>query len=288
MTGFGNNAFDVLLKSETIDLVAVFTPRRFQTPFPYYQCEPLQETVSRYKNIQLFEDVSMRSKDTFHLIQQFGPDLIVVSTFDQIIPQEIISIPRIGVINIHPSLLPKYRGPAPTVWVLMNGEEETGVSSHFIEDERIDSGRIIAQSRLGIDAVDTNGTLRFKLAKLSEEVLFETVTQVLNKGKEKFPKQDESRASYYPKPSPKDAEIDVRKPMREILNKIRAMTPYPGAYLKLKGSLYLVRNASIAQKGNSHISLEETNRRLFIKTSEGNIGFEILKKDNNGKENQTN
>jgi methionyl-tRNA formyltransferase len=285
MTGFGNNAFNVLLKMEAIELVAVFTRKRYPDPFPYYECEPLQEVVSKHKDIRLFEDIPMRGKNTYDLIQGLSPDLIVVSTFNQIVPREIISIPRLRIINIHPSLLPKYRGPTPIIWVLMNGEEETGVSAHFIEDERIDSGRIITQSKLKIDAVDTNGTLRSKLATLSEKVLSEAVTQVLNKSREKFPEQDESKASYYPKPTPKDAEIDVQKPLREIVNKIRAMTPYPGAYLKQRGSLYLVHNASIAQKDNSHISLEGTNHILFIKTPEGTIKFEIQKKDHNGKEN---
>ena len=81
-------------------------------------------------------------------IKKLSPDIIIVSSFNQIIPKPIISIPKLGVINIHPSLLPKYRGATPTVWALMNGEKETGVTIHFIEDERIDNGNIITQSRL--------------------------------------------------------------------------------------------------------------------------------------------
>ena len=147
MTGFGNNALEVLLKHPSIRIIAVFTPEKEAGPFPYYECEKLQDAVLR-SGIALYEGLHFEGEKTYDIIKKLSPDIIIVSSFNQIIPKPIISIPKLGVINIHPSLLPKYRGATPTVWALMNGEKETGVTIHFIEDERIDNGNIITQSRL--------------------------------------------------------------------------------------------------------------------------------------------
>jgi methionyl-tRNA formyltransferase len=141
ITGFGNSAVEALNKHAQIDLVAVLTSKREERPFAYYPCDHLYAMV--------------KERSTFDFIHSLSPELIVVSTFDQIITKAIIQIPKYGVINIHPSLLPRYRGATPTVWALINGEEETGVSIHFIEDETIDRGRIILQAPLKIMPEDT-------------------------------------------------------------------------------------------------------------------------------------
>lgn len=198
MTGFGNDAFNVLIQHPLINLVGVFTPPSLPGPFPHYPCEKLGEVATRNK-IPLYEGRIFKNEETRQLISDLAVDLIVVSTFDQIIPQNIISIPHMGVINVHASLLPKYRGPTPTLWVLANGEKETGITVHFIEDERIDAGRIIAQGKMKILPSHTDGRLRQELAKLSEEVLIKALHLIQKKDKTKFLLQNEPDASYYPK-----------------------------------------------------------------------------------------
>jgi methionyl-tRNA formyltransferase len=282
MTGFGNGAFHVLSKMRNVDLVAVFTPKRPAMSFPYFRCLHLAEVVSRHKGIQLFEGISVREEKTCEIIQKLCPDLMVVSTFNQILSKNILSIPKLGVINIHPSLLPKYRGPTPTVWVLMNGERETGVSAHFIEDERIDSGRIITRSKLKIHASDTDGTLRQRLASLSEKVLVEAIRLVFRKEKESFPKQLESGASYYPKRNSRDAEIDLQQPFGKIINQIKAMTPYPGAFLKYNGLEYFVRKASLVQNDKPPKGFHQSSNSLFFNILNGIVRFDVRKKVQNG------
>jgi methionyl-tRNA formyltransferase len=282
MTGFGNNAFNVLSRMRSIELISVFVPRRHRFPFPYYECVALHDVVSRHKEVQLFEDISLRAEATYRIIKRLSPDLMVVSTFNQILPQEIIPIPRLGVINLHPSLLPKYRGSTPTAWVLMKGEKETGVTVHFIEDERIDSGRIITQRRLKIVPSDTDGTLRCKLAVQSEEVLAEAIQLVMCRDREMFPEQDESEASYYPKRTIADCGINLEEPFGKIQNRIKAATPYPGAYLKHKGFEYLVLGATLLPRDASlNRSVEPANglaNRLYLPTADGMIQLDVRRK----------
>lgn len=198
MTGFGNNALKVLMGQPFVEVIAVVTPKRHKTPFPHYECEKLQDVVVDM-GIDLYEGLILKAETTYQLIKKLSPDLIVVSSFNQIVLKAIISIPKLGVINIHPSLLPKYRGPTPTIWVLLNGERETGVTIHFIEDEKIDSGRIIQQARLKISSSDTDGLLRQKLAVLSEKVLKEALYLIQTKDRKIFSPQKESEATYYPR-----------------------------------------------------------------------------------------
>lgn len=276
MTGFGNNALKVLTGKPFIEVAGVLTPYREANPFPYYECEKIHDLAISLK-IPLYEGLVFKEKKTIDFIRALEPDLIVIAGFNQIINKDIISTARYGVINVHPSLLPKYRGATPTVWALMNGEKETGVTVHFIEDERIDSGKIIAQSRLEIAPTDVDGTLRFRLAALSENTLAEALKLILKNDKNKFALQDESAATYYPKRSLKDAAIDINKPFNDIFNRIRAMTPYPGAYLQYNGKKYIVNGATLLNaktcKNISWIECEEP----VVDTLEGIVKFQLLK-----------
>ena len=198
MTGFGNNSLKVLTKEPFIELIGIFTPKKESPPFPYYKCRKIQEAAIS-ENILLYEGLSLKENKTYELIKSLKPDLIIVSSFKQIIPKNIISIPKLGIINIHPSLLPKYRGPTPTAWALINREKETGVTIHFIEDEKIDSGRIICELKLKISESDTDNSLRKKLALLSEKVLIKALHLILEKDKSLFLLQNERKVTYYPR-----------------------------------------------------------------------------------------
>jgi methionyl-tRNA formyltransferase len=270
ITGFGNSAVEALNKHAQIDLVAVLTSKREERPFAYYPCDHLY-AMALGKRIPVYEGLSVKERSTFDFIHSLSPELIVVSTFDQIITKAIIQIPKYGVINIHPSLLPRYRGATPTVWALINGEEETGVSIHFIEDETIDRGRIILQAPLKIMPEDTDGTLRYRLAELSKTTLSRAIDLILIADRTSFSPQDESLATYYRKRTIKDAEISKDRPFKEILNRIRAMTPYPGEYITHNDSKYYVKSAkllpSIAPCDNSG------NDFFDFETSDGKVRF---------------
>lgn len=278
MTGFGNSALKVLTRQASVEVIGVFTSEREDTPFPYYECEKLHDTVVK-SGIALYEGLNFKDEKTYDIIKKLSPEIIIVSSFNQIIPKSIISIPKLGMINIHPSLLPKYRGATPTVWALMNGEEETGVTVHFIADEKVDFGRIIAQAKLKIKPSDTDGSLRFKLAELSEKVLSNALSLILSKDKKMFPLQNESQAAYYPKRTLKDARIILNMPFKETVNKIRAMTPYPGAYLNYKGEKYIVKSVAMLKKSENMCKTEKG--KLVLKTLEGTVKFHVAREGDN-------
>jgi len=270
MTGFGNAAFNVLRGGNGCELIGVFAPKRHNTLFPYYDCEQLQD-IAKKNNVELYEGLVLRGKKTLDIIKSLSPDLIVVSSFKQILPESVIKIPRLGVINVHPSLLPRYRGATPTTWALINGEEETGVTVHYIEDENPDKGDIIAQAALRIDPGDNDGTLRYKLAVLSERVLADALKLIFSKGKRIGRRQDESNATYYPPRSIEDAEIKTHSSFRDILNKIRAMTPYPGAYINNEGKRHTVIGAVLLSNNTSRTGVIEEFQKLTVDTLDGSV-----------------
>ena len=274
MTGFGNNALDALARLPFVSIVGVFTPDRPDMPFPYYECPPLQE-VAEGRGLPLFEGRRLSSPETCRLVLDLAPDLIVVSSFDQIVPREIIDAPGLGVINVHPSLLPKYRGATPTFWALMAGEEKTGVTVHFIEDERLDRGRIVAQAGLEIEADDNDGVLRRKLGRLSEDVLKEAINLVRSRDRETFPMPDEKAATYYPKRTMKEAEIDLTEPFTKIINRIRAVQPYPGAFLKIEGRTYKVHQVWLLDKGTALRPSGTEGEGLVVVSGDGKLRIEM-------------
>ena len=284
MTGFGNNVFKVLTKQSFVKIVGVFTSKREVKSFPYYECENLHGLITK-SGITLYEGLKLKEEKVHQLIRTLSPDLILVSSFNQILPKAIITIPRIGIVNFHPSLLPKYRGATPTVWALMNGEKETGMTAHFIEDEKIDSGRIIAQEKIKIEPSDNDGILRCKLATLSEKVLIDALSLILKQQKETFPLQVESEATYYRKRTLEDSEINPDNSFMDNLNKINAMSPYPGAYLTYNGKRYIVSNATLLNSKSQVDTQVSDSSKLVVKTPEGIVLFSINGDENNGGKN---
>ncbi len=276
MTGFGNDALEALLEMRSVKVVGVVMPKSGTGCFPYYKCGQLRRIVKNNK-IPAFQIDRLWDKKIKEKIRNTSPDLIITATFSRIIPGDIISIPRFGVINIHPSLLPKYRGATPTVWALMNGEAETGVTAHFIEDDKIDSGRIISRAKLRIRPSDTDGSLRYKLGRLSKKVLKKAVSLVLIKDKKYFSPQNETYASSYPKRTIKEAEIEMDKPFEEIWNRIRAVTPYPGAKLRCGRVEYIVDKISMIKKGAIRGNVRVTGSDIICKTRFGLFKFRISK-----------
>ncbi len=161
-------------------------------------------------------------------ISELNPDIIIVIAYAQIISETILKIPRYGCINVHGSLLPKYRGAACIQAAILNGDKESGIT--IIEmDENLDTGPILAQQPLAIDAGDTTGTLHDKLAVMAPELLLKTLDRLIS-GKITPTPQDNSQASYVPKLKKSDGHIDWKNPAAKIERHIRAMSPWPGAF----------------------------------------------------------
>ncbi len=167
-------------------------------------------------------------------VEDLKPDLFVLAFVTDFMPLEVINIATKGGINFHPSLLPKYRGGTAINWAVINGEKETGVTIHYI-DEGVDTGDIVLQEKVAIEEDDSVGSLYFnKLYPLGVRLIKEAVA-LIREGKEERIKQDEEKASYQPNIREEDVEINWEKPAREIYNLIRGSSPSPGAHTLFRG-----------------------------------------------------
>jgi len=173
-------------------------------------------------------------------IENLKPDLIIVAAYGQIIPKDILDIPRYRCINVHPSLLPKYRGPSPIQHAILNGDEETGVTIMLV-NEKIDSGPILSNTKYKMSTVHTQQNTKYTYTELSKELaevgaklLINTIPQWL-KGEIKPRPQDESKATYTKILIKEDGKIDWQKSAEQIERQIRAFSPWPGTFAFLDG-----------------------------------------------------
>ncbi len=156
------------------------------------------------------------------------PELIVVAAYGHILPQSILDLPRFGCLNVHTSLLPKYRGAAPIQWAVFNGEAETGVTIMKM-DAGMDTGDILAQEMTPIWPEDDSQTLHERLGKMGAALLVKTVREYVA-GKIQQRPQPQDCVSYAPKIKKQDGQIEWRQPARSVWNRVRAMVPWPGAF----------------------------------------------------------
>jgi len=165
-------------------------------------------------------------------IKKIKPDLIITAAYGKIIPKEILEIPKYGALNVHPSLLPKYRGPSPIQTAILNGDKETGLTI-MLMDQKIDHGPIIAQNKYKIGENITYQELEKILADQGAKLLIETLPKWI-KREIKAKEQNHSKASYTKIIKKEDGKIDWNKPAQEIERKIRAFDPWPGAFTFIK------------------------------------------------------
>jgi methionyl-tRNA formyltransferase len=171
---------------------------------------------------------SVRTTDFSNCIEKHTPDFIVVVAFGHIIPKNILAIPKIATINIHASLLPKYRGPAPIQWAIINEEKETGVTT-MVMDEGLDTGDILLSSKLEIAPDDTSGTLHDRLADHGADLLIQTLN-AFETGDINPISQDHTQATYAPMLKKNDGRMNWTLTAESLEAFIRGMTPWPGAF----------------------------------------------------------
>jgi len=186
-------------------------------------------------------------------IRALQPDFLFSFYFRDIVRKPILAIPRLGCLNLHGSLLPKYRGRAPINWVLVNGERETGVTLHYMT-EKPDAGDIVCQQAVAIADDDTAATLNARMVQAAGEML-DAHLPALGAGTAPLTAQDESAATYFGRRAPADGRIDWHRPCRDIANLVRAVTrPYPGAFThrgQTRFTLWSVRPAALAAAGQA-------------------------------------
>jgi len=188
---------------------------------------PVKEAV-KHLGYDIIQPAIFRGEAFEDHMSRLDPDIIVVVAFGQILPKNLLELPRIGAINIHASLLPKYRGPAPIQWAIINGEKETGVTTMFM-DEGLDTGDILLSSKVKITPDDTSATLHDRLSVLGGDLLIKTLSALGTDDITPTP-QDHTRATYSRLLKKKDGHINWQKPAESLDSFIRGMTPWPGAF----------------------------------------------------------
>ncbi len=186
------------------------------------------------------------SPEAVEEIKALEPDIIVVVAYGQFIKPEILSIPAFEAINVHPSLLPKYRGASPIQWALANGEQETGVTVLYVSEE-MDAGDIIVRRSMAIDPDDTALTLSPRLAALGADLLVEALNAIRAGVVERIP-QDHEQATVVYKLQKEHGRIDWTMPAETIRNRIRGFTPWPGCYTMYEDRLLKVLRAETLEK----------------------------------------
>lgn len=192
--------------------------------------KPNPTPVARWASahcVPFIETDNVNAPDLIERIASHGPDLIVVIAFGQKIGNELVNLPPKGAINVHASLLPKYRGAAPINWAIINGEIETGISIITLA-QKMDAGKILAQAETDIGPDETAGQLHDRLTQIAAPVLLKTMDQIAD-GTEVYAEQDHSKATLAPKLKKTDGFIDFSEPAEVLARKIRGLWPWPGA-----------------------------------------------------------
>lgn len=190
------------------------------------QAPPVKECALAH-DIPVFQPVKLRDGTSLALIQELAPELIVVAAYGRILPQEILDYPPMGCINVHSSLLPKYRGAAPINWAILNGEKETGVTIMHMA-AALDAGDVISQVSTPICPTETAPELTARLAEMGGELLVETVADI-GSGRALRIAQDEKAVTLAPLLSKELSAVDWTRSSQAIYDQIRGLTPWPGA-----------------------------------------------------------
>jgi methionyl-tRNA formyltransferase len=189
---------------------------------------PPIKTAALELGLRFKQVTSLKAPEIAEQLASFKPDFIVVVAFGNILPKHILTLPRIGTINVHASLLPKLRGPAPINWAIINGESQTGITT-MLMDEGLDTGDILLTAVEPITPEDTAATLHDRLARIGSDLLIKTL-DAFAVDRIHPVTQDDTQASHAPLLSKQDGRIDWHKPAQTIEQIIRGMTPWPGAF----------------------------------------------------------
>ena len=238
------------------------------------------KVVAEEKGIKVYQPLKVRDEEFVETLRAYNPDVIVVVAFGQIIPLSILKMPKFGCVNIHGSLLPKYRGAAPIQWAVLDGEKETGITT-ILMDEGIDTGDILLKKTIKIEADETSGSLFDKLMALGAKTILETLDE-LEKGNLTPTKQGESPTAYAKMLTKTMGLIDFTRSAKELDCFVRGMDPWPSAYTLLAGkTLKLWKVRAVDGSGKAGSVIEIGKESFTIAGGEGAI--EVLEVQLEGK-----
>jgi methionyl-tRNA formyltransferase len=234
------------------------------------------------RGISCVEAENINTPEMMKQVADCGADLLVVIAFGQKISQQVIALQRFGAINIHASLLPKYRGAAPVHWAVVNGERETGVSIITLAD-RMDAGLVLGQAQVSIEQEDTVQSVHDKLSEISVPVLLETIDRI-EKDTVVYIQQDEAQVTYAPKLRKEHGYVDWNKSATGVVNQVRGLWPWPGAqsvYVSIRNGKHwivtLKQVTAVTYDNNRGLPAGTINEHLDVVCGEGALKIVQLK-----------
>ena len=220
----------------------------------------------------IYQPETLKSDEAYEYLKKYDADLFIVVAYGQILSERVLNLPKFGCVNVHASLLPKYRGAAPIQWSIINGETKTGVTTMFM-NKGLDTGDMILKTEVEIEKNDTGETLHDKLAVLGAETLIETVKLFENNTVVRE-KQDDSLSCYAPMINKETAKVDFSKPAEEIFNLVRGMNSYPYAITMYDNKLMKIIKCDVIEKcftGENGEIKEVTSKGITVKCGENAI-----------------
>lgn len=218
--------------------------------------------------IPVYQPVKLKDSDSYEIIKELNPDVIVVVAYGQILPENILNIPKYGCINVHGSLLPKYRGAAPIQWSVLNGDKITGVTTMYME-KGLDTGDILETKEYEIGINDTAGEVFDTLAEMGGKLILNTLEKA-EKGQLHPIKQDDSKSSYAKMLDKSMCNIDFSKTNLQVHNQVRGLSPWPVASTKLNGKVLKIFETRLAEGKGKPGEILNTNP-LTIACGEGAV-----------------
>ena len=278
---FAVASLEALLQSDDSVVGVVTQPDRPKGRGQILTPSPVKLLAQRAK-IPLLQPLKMKDPEFFQTLAGWKPDFIAVTAFGRILPPAILSLPPRGCINVHGSLLPKYRGAGPIQWTIINGETETGITT-MLMDEGMDTGAMLLQEAIPIAPEDTAGTLSPRLAELGGRLLVETIARL--KAGTLVPRpQDSSQATSAPLLNKEDGVIDWALPATVLANRVRGLAPWPGAYTSVAGGDRWTIWRALALPGSTSkppgAVVAVTNDAIHVATGEGILAVTELQPAN--------
>ncbi|RKD28207.1 methionyl-tRNA formyltransferase [Lacrimispora algidixylanolytica] len=259
------------------DVIAVVTqPDKPKGRGKEVQMPPVKEQALEY-NIPVYQPVKARAPEFVKLLSDLAPDVMVVAAFGQLLPKSILDIPKHGCINIHASLLPKYRGASPIQYAVINGEKESGITTMMMA-EALDTGDMLDQAKVTLDLKETGGSLHEKLSQIGGSLIIKTLNKLEDKTAVRIP-QDESKFTYVGMIKKNMGDIDWSMEADVIERLIRGLNPWPSAYTGWNGKVIKIWEADVVDKeyaGAIGEVVETGKDCLVVKTGKGGLSIKEL------------
>jgi methionyl-tRNA formyltransferase len=266
----GVPTLEALLKSEH-DVVGVVTqPDKPVGREQKIEAPPIKR-IPTTVNIAVFQPPRIKDPHAIEEIRALTPDVIVVMAYGQILPLAVLEIPKIACLNLHASLLPRWRGAAPIQAAIAAGDQETGITVMYM-NEGLDTGDILLQRKVDISPTDTGASLHERLAQIAPEATLESLRLLTAKNVPRTP-QDSTHATYAPKLKRDDARIDWSQPAEVIERKIRAFNPWPGAFMKIGEQNLKIFSASVVDLCGEPGKILRSDEELVIAAAKGALSL---------------